>query len=94
MMQSESVRPWVDTTNQVYHMQILAYGIAANCIDKYLKIGASIALECMKKFCLDVIQVFREKYRRKPNQANIDCLLQVAKADDFSSMLGCIDRLH
>ena len=29
-------------------MRMLAYGIAADCVDEYLKIGGSTALECMK----------------------------------------------
>jgi len=43
-------------------MRMLAYGIAADCVDKYLKIGASTALECMKKFCLSITQVFGDEY--------------------------------
>ena len=31
-------------------MRMLAYSIAADCVDEYLKIGASTALECMKNF--------------------------------------------
>jgi len=73
---------------------MLAYGIAADCVNEYLKIGASTALECMKKFCSTIIEVFREDYLRKPNQADVDRLLQVAEARDFLGMLGCIDYMH
>jgi len=57
-------------------VRMLAYGIAANCIHEYLKFDASTVLECMKKFTLGVIEVFREEYLRKPNQAQ----LQVAES--------------
>ena len=39
-------------------MRILTYGIAVNCVDEYLKIGANTALQCMKNFALGVIKVF------------------------------------
>jgi len=61
---------------------------------EYLKIGASTALECMKNFTLGVIEVFGDEYLRKPNQANVDRLLQVAKGQDFPGLLGSIDCMH
>jgi len=45
---------------------MLAYGIAADCVDEYLKIGGSTALECMKNFFAGIIQTFGEEYLRKP----------------------------
>jgi len=42
-------------------MRMLLYGIAADCVDKYLKIGASIELEYIKKFCLANTQIFGEE---------------------------------
>ena len=64
-------------------MRMLDYGIAVDCVDDYLHIGASTTLECMKKFILGVIEVFGKEYLRKPNQVNVDHLLQVAEARDF-----------
>jgi len=75
-------------------MQMLAYGVAVDCVDEYLKIGASTALQCLKKFTSCIVEVFREQYLRKPNQANVNCLLQVVEICDFSSMLGSIDCMH
>jgi len=72
---------------------MLVYGVAAYCVDEYLKIGTDTALKCMK-FCLAIIQVFGEEYLRKPNQGDVDRLLQVAEAHDFCGMLGCIDYMH
>jgi len=51
-------------------------------------------MECMKNFAVSFIQVFGDEYLRKPTQANIDRLLQVAEARDFPSMLGSIDCMH
>ena len=85
----------VDTTTKcTAAMRMLAYGITADCVDEYLNIGASTAHECMKKFCSSIIEVFGEEYLRKPNQADVDRLLQVLEARDFLGTLGCIDCMH
>ena len=39
-------------------LRMLAYGISADCIDEYLKIGESTSLQCLKKFSKGVIVVF------------------------------------
>ena len=75
-------------------MRMLAYGISADCVDEYLKIGESTAMECMKNFAAGIIQVFGKEYLRKPTQADVDRLLQVAEARDFPGMLGSIDCMH
>ena len=75
-------------------MQMLAYGIAVDCVDEHLKIGASTALECMKNFSIGVIEVFGNEYLRKRTQADVHYLLQVAEARDFFGMLGSIDCMH
>jgi len=75
-------------------MRMLAYGVVADCVDKYLKIGASTALVCLKKFISYAVEVFGKQYLRKPNQADVDRLLQVAKARGFSGMLRSIDCMH
>jgi len=62
---------------------MLAYGISADCVNEYLKIGESTAKECMKNFATGVIQVFGEESLWKPTQANLDRLLAVAEAGDF-----------
>jgi len=73
---------------------MLAYGIATDCIDEYLKIRESTALECLKNFSTRVVQTFGEEYLRKPTQADVDRILAVAEARDFSGMLGSIDCMH
>jgi len=73
---------------------MFAYSTAVDCVNEYLKIGASTALECMKNFALGVIEVYGNEYLRKPTQADVDCLLQVAEAPDFLSMFGSTDYMH
>ena len=69
-------------------IRILAYDISTDCVDEYLKIRESTAMECFKNFAAGVIQVFKEVYLSKPTQADVDRLLAVAEARDFPGMLG------
>jgi len=73
---------------------MLAYGITADCVDEYLKIGESTALECLKNFFVGVVQTFEQVYSRKPTQTDVDRLLAVAEACDFPGMLRSIDCMH
>jgi len=41
-------------------MRMLAYGVAADCVDEYLKLGASTAMEHLKKFASCIVEVFGE----------------------------------
>jgi len=61
-------------------MQMLACGIAADCVDKHLKIGKSTALECLKNFCVVIVQTFGQEYLRKPTQADVDRLLAATRS--------------
>jgi len=65
-----------------------------DCVDEYLKIGESTTTKCMKNFVAEVIQGFGKQDLRKPTQDDVHCLLQVAEAQDFSSMLWSIDCMH
>lgn len=63
-------------------MRMLTYGLSTDCVDGYLKIGGSTAMECMKNSAVGVIQVFGDEYLRKPTKADVDRLLQVFEARD------------
>ena len=75
-------------------MRMLAYGIVTNCVDEYLKIVASTALECLKNFSVGVVQTFRQDYLRKATQVDIHHLLAIIETRDFPRMLGSIDCMY
>jgi len=81
-------------TKSTAAMRMLAYGIVADSIDEYLKIWESNAFECLKNFCAGVVKTFGQEYLRKLTQADVDHLLAVAEARDFSGMLGSVDCMH
>ena len=74
--------------------RMLAYGVSGDLINKYVRIGETTALESLKKFVTDVIDVFSEEYLRKPNNEDIARLLAYGERRGFPGMLGSIDCMH
>ena len=47
--------------------RMLAYGVPADALDEYFRIGESTALEALRKFVVAVVEVFGLEYMRRPN---------------------------
>ena len=62
---------------------MLAYKVSTDAIDNYVRIGESIAIECLEKFVEDVTLVFETEYLRKPNLNDVQHLLLMAEDCDF-----------
>ncbi|XP_020253094.1 uncharacterized protein LOC109830287 [Asparagus officinalis] len=75
-------------------IRMLAYGVAADACDEYVKIGESTAIECTRKFCEGVIALFQDEYLRRPNVEDLQRLLQVGQERGFPGMIGSIDCMH
>jgi hypothetical protein len=73
---------------------ILAYGIPADVIDEYVRIGESTTHEALKHFCTAIQTVFGPYYLRAPNAADIARLLQVGESRGFLGMLDSVDCMH
>ncbi|KAF8396702.1 hypothetical protein HHK36_018329 [Tetracentron sinense] len=50
---------------------MLAYGIPADAMDEYVRIGESTSIKYLKRFCLGIITVYEEEYLRSPTEADI-----------------------
>jgi hypothetical protein len=75
-------------------LRILAYGVAADSTDEYVRIGESAAIESLKKFVKAVVNIFSEEYLRSPNSNDIARLLTINEKRGFLGMLGSIDCMH
>ncbi|KAG5554014.1 hypothetical protein RHGRI_011773 [Rhododendron griersonianum] len=75
-------------------IRLLAYGIAADAIDEYLRIGESTTLKCLRKFAKAIIAIFSDEYLRSPNNNDIARLLAIGESRGFPGMLGNIDCMH
>ncbi|XP_073281944.1 uncharacterized protein [Primulina huaijiensis] len=75
-------------------MRMLAYGTPADAADEYIKIGESTTIQCLQRFCRDIIEVFAERYLRSPTSIDIDRLLRIGEKRGFPGMLGSLYCMH
>jgi len=75
-------------------MRMLAYGVAADAVDEYIKIGSSTALECLLRFCKGIIRLYEQVYLRAPTQDDLQRILHVSEMRGFPGMIGSIDCMH
>ena len=75
-------------------LRMLAYGMSADSIDEYVRIGESTTIECVKRFCQGVVDIFGPEYVRSPNATDIIRLLRKANQRGFPGMLGSLDCMH
>jgi len=78
----------------VVAFRMLAYGVRADALDKYICIGESTALEALRKFVVAVVEVFGPEYMRLPNEQDTARLLAIGASRGFPGMLGSIDCMH
>jgi len=74
--------------------RMLAYGVPADALDEYFRIGESTALEALRKFVVAVVEVFGPEYMRRPNAQDTARLLAIGASRGFPGMLGSIDCMH
>jgi len=75
-------------------MRMLAYGVAADAVDEYIKIGSSTTLECLLRLCKGIIQLYEQVYLRAPTQDDLQRILNVSEMRGFLGMIGSIDCMH
>jgi hypothetical protein len=69
-------------------IRMLAYGVAGDLIDEYMRMSESTCIEAMYKFCRAIIAVFGEVYLREPNLEDTQRLLSINKKRGF---LVCLE---
>lgn len=80
----------------------MAFGMAANAVDDYLRMSARTAQQSMYNFCEYIIELYGDIYLRKPTLNNVEELnaaheeLNVAHHVEHGlpGMLGSIDCTH
>ena len=75
-------------------LRMLAYGVTADFLDKYVRIAESTAMMSLKKFVATVVAIFSEQYLRSPNNEDIARLLAHGQNRGFPGMLGSIVCMH
>ncbi|XP_028084043.1 uncharacterized protein LOC114285215 [Camellia sinensis] len=72
-------------------LRMLAYGVAADFMDEYVRIRESTMIKSLKYFVKAVVDIFSNEYLRSPNSNNIAKLLAIGESHGFPGMLGRID---
>ncbi|XP_028083160.1 uncharacterized protein LOC114284465 [Camellia sinensis] len=72
-------------------LRMLAYGVAVDFMDEYLRIGESTAMKSLYYFVKAMVEIYSDQYLRSPNNNDIARLLAVGKSHGFPRMLGSID---
>nr|XP_034569802.1 protein ALP1-like [Setaria viridis] len=75
-------------------IRILAYGLPADTVDEYVRIGESTARKALHHFCQAIISVFVEYYLYALNAEDVARLLRIREQRGFPGMLGSIDCMH
>ena len=73
---------------------MLAYGVIADFMDEYVRIGESTTIKSLKKFVKAVIDIFSNEYLRSLKNEDIARLLTNGERRGFPGMLGSIDCMH
>jgi hypothetical protein len=53
----------------------LAYDMAADTIDEYLKLEKTTALECLEYYYSGIIECFEDEFLHRPTVVDTQCLL-------------------
>ena len=75
-------------------LRMLAYRVAADFMDEYVRIAKTTTITNMKKFVATMIAIFSEEYLRLPNNEDIARLLAHGQNRGFPGLLGSIDCMH
>jgi hypothetical protein len=73
---------------------MIANGVVVDATGEYVRVGESTALECLRKFVVDIVEVFGPEYLRLPNEHDTIRLLAIGASRGFPGMLDSIDCLH
>ncbi|XP_021865228.2 uncharacterized protein [Spinacia oleracea] len=74
-------------------MRLLAYGTAADSVEDYLRISASLARDSLQHFVEGIVSYFSDEYLRRPTEADIARLLQIGEARGFPGSCNDINVL-
>jgi hypothetical protein len=66
---------------------MIAYRVPADATDDCVRVGESIALECLRNFVIAVVEVFGPEYLRLPNEQDTAKLLAIGESIVFQVCL-------
>jgi hypothetical protein len=75
-------------------LRMLAYGVAADATDEYVRLGASTAHEALHRFCVAIRGCFESTFLRQPSREDLEKQISINTARGFPGMFASIDCKH
>jgi hypothetical protein len=72
----------------------LAYGTSADSLDECVRIGETTALQTLKYFVQNIIEMYAAEYLRPPNHKELKLILSENEERGFPGCVGSIDGMH
>ena len=70
---------------------MISYGVSADFMDQYIRIGESTIVESLRRLVRAIIEMFRGEYLRSRNEQDTARLLASAERRGFLGMLESLD---
>lgn len=75
-------------------LRILAYGVAADAIDEYVRCAETTATQILHRFCAAIVKTYQAVYLRSPNEQDLERILAVNEKRGFPGLVGSLDCMH
>jgi hypothetical protein len=73
---------------------MLSYGVLADFMDQYIRIGESTIIQSLRRFVTAIVEVFGEEYLRSPNENDTSRLLAIGQRRGFPGILRSLDCIR
>ncbi|XP_021730709.1 uncharacterized protein LOC110697634 [Chenopodium quinoa] len=75
-------------------IRMLAYSLAPDAVDEYVRMGQTTARRSLHHFCEGVNNNFQDEYLRTPTDDDLRRILYQNESRGFPRMIGSIDYMH
>ncbi|KFK23211.1 hypothetical protein AALP_AAs63530U000100 [Arabis alpina] len=74
--------------------RMMAYGLPADAMDEYLRLGDTSVSKCLENFVNGIINLFQDVYLKRPTPEDLQRLLNIGEYRGFYKMIGSIDCMY
>jgi hypothetical protein len=75
-------------------LKMLTYGVTTNACGVYCRLGKSIVMEALQRFCKVVKEYFEIKYLWQPSKADLNKQLQINVDRGYQGMFTILHYMH
>ncbi len=75
-------------------LMMLTYGVTTNACGVYCRLGKSIVMEALKRFCKAMRECFEAKYLWQPSKADLNKQLQINVDHGYQGMFASLHYMH